>query len=69
MLKINNKSKLLSIAISCIAISTATISIAHDNNAAIVVSGDHHKSHSSNPNSESMIRAIRHNDLNKVRAL
>ena len=69
MLKINKKSKLLSIAISCIAISTATISIAHDNNTAIVVSGDHHKSHLSNPNSELMIRAIRHNDLNKVKTL
>ncbi|WP_052379834.1 MULTISPECIES: ankyrin repeat domain-containing protein [unclassified Pseudoalteromonas] len=69
MLKINNKSKLLSIAISCIAISTATISIAHDNKAAIVVSKGYHKAHSSNPNSELMIRAIRHNDLNKVRSL
>jgi len=69
MLKINKTSKLLSIAISCIAISTATISTAHDNKAPIVVSEMHHKSHSSNPNGELMIRAIRHNDLNKVRAL
>jgi ankyrin repeat protein len=69
MLTINNKSKLLSIAISCIAISTATISIAHDNKTTIVVSEEHHKSHSNNPNSELMIRAIRYNDLNKVKAL
>jgi len=69
MLKINKTSKLLSIAISCIAISTATISIAHDNNATIVASEVHHKSHSNNPNGELMIRAIRHNDLNKVKAL
>lgn len=69
MININNKSKLLAIAISCIAISTATISIAHDNRAPIVVSEGHHKSHPSDPNSELMIRAIRDNDLNKVRAL
>jgi len=69
MLKINKKSKLLSIVISCIAITTATISIAHDNEANIVLSGHHHMSHADNAKGELMIQAIRHNDLNKIKAL
>jgi len=69
MLKINKTAKFVSLIVTCIAASTATLSIAHDNKPTIVVSDSHNKTLGTNPKADLMIQAINYNDIEQVKAL